>query len=139
MFKNILVPVDFSKKNTQTLDIAMNLAFKSKGKVTLLHIIEIISDTTFNEFQEFYLTLEKRSQQDMTSLVAPHEKSSVDIETKIVYGNRTREILRHAENNNIDLIVLHSHKIDFNEPTLGWGTISHKVGILSQCPVMLVK
>ena len=139
MFKNILVPVDFPESNTQTLDIAINMAFKTKGKVTLLHVIEIISDTTSNEFQEFYLAMEKRSQQDMASLLVPHEKSSVHIETKIVYGNRTREILRHAENNNIDLIVLHSHKIDFNEPTSGWGTISHKIGILSQCPVMLIK
>lgn len=139
MFKNILIPVDFLENNVHALDIAIDMALQSEGKVTLLHVIECISDTTLKEFPEFYGKLEKQSQEHMAALVAPHENSTVNIETHIVYGNRTQEILKHAEKNNIDLIVLSSHKIDFNNPTSGWGTISQKVGILAQCPVMLVK
>jgi len=54
-------------------------------------------------------------------------------------GNRVKEILSFSQEHEIDLIVLNSHKIDFKDPSQGWGTISYKVGILSRCPVMLVK
>ena len=32
-----------------------------------------------------------------------------------------------------------SHKLDPENAAEGWGTISFKVGVLSHCPVMLVK
>ena len=38
-----------------------------------------------------------------------------------------------------DLIVLAPHRIDLKDPSAGWGTVSHKVGILSPCAVLLVK
>ncbi len=56
-----------------------------------------------------------------------------------IHGEKEYEILNFAQENNIDLIMLNSRKTDMNNPIQGWGTISHKVGILSQCPVMLVK
>lgn len=139
MFKKILVPVDFLEDNAQALEIAVNIAVQSKGEVTLLHVIEIIAGSSFKELQEFYAKIESQSQQEMESLITPYENSLINIETRVVYGNRTQEILTHAEKNAIDLIILNSHRIDFDNPTSGWGTISHKVGILAQCPVLLVK
>ena len=50
-----------------------------------------------------------------------------------------REIVKQAVANRVDLIVLTSHKIDLAHPAEGWGTTSYKVGILCQCPVLLVK
>jgi hypothetical protein len=38
----------------------------------------------------------------------------------------------------VDRIVLSSHRIDLQNPSAGWGTVSYKVGILSQCAVLLV-
>jgi hypothetical protein len=39
----------------------------------------------------------------------------------------------------VELIVLSSHRVDLQNPGAGWGTMSYKVGILSQCPVLIVK
>lgn len=139
MFQNILVPTDFSEKNKHALDIAVKIALHDKANVNLLHVIEIISDTTFDEFKDFYMKLEKRSQDVMNALVASYQGSRVEIEQKIVYGDRAEEILKFAADHKVDLIVMNSHKIDLKNPTHGWGTISYKVGALSQCPVMLVK
>ena len=44
-----------------------------------------------------------------------------------------------AREKEIDLIVLNSHKIDKVDEVKDWATISYKVGILSHCPVMMVK
>ncbi len=54
MFKQILVPTDFSKKNTQAIDIAVRLALEDNATVHILHVIEAIADTTFEDFKDFY-------------------------------------------------------------------------------------
>ena len=139
MFKNILVPVDLTKKNKQALDIAVKIALHDKSKVYLLHVVETIASTSFSEFEDFYRNLEKRAKKYIDKLITPYKKNKLTIEGKITFGHRVVEILSFSGKNKIDLIVMNSHKVNPKEPTEHWGTISHKVGILSQCPVMLVK
>lgn len=38
----------------------------------------------------------------------------------------------------VDLLVMGSHKVK-PRPGQGWGTTSYEVGILCQCPILLVK
>jgi universal stress protein A len=75
----------------------------------------------------------------MKEIAEKYENEKLKIDKKIVFGDRVREIITYAQDNDIDLIVLSSHKIDRTNPAEGWGTISYKVGILSHCPVMMVK
>ena len=72
-------------------------------------------------------------------LVERYVSRELLIQTEILYGNRANEIVRFAHENDIDLIVLSSHRIDAATEALGFGTISYKVGILAHCPVMMVK
>jgi nucleotide-binding universal stress UspA family protein len=58
---------------------------------------------------------------------------------EVLIGSPAREIVRFATAKRVDLIVLGSHRIDLARPAAGWGTTSYKVGILCQCPVLLVK
>lgn len=139
VFKQILVPTDFSKGSRQTLDIAYKIGLTEKRKIYLLHVIEILADTTFEQFKDFYARLERRAQKQMGTLTKRYQGGQVQVFQKIVYGNRVREILKFARDNKIDLIVMNSHKIDPQDPGQGWGTISYKVGVLSHVPVMLVK
>lgn len=136
MFRNIMVPVDESRRCEEAMKIAVGLATDT---VYPLHVIEVIADTTFEEFEDFYLRLERQALRDMDSLLAFIDDTGPKIEPKIVYGARAAQILQSAENLNIDLIVMQSHRIDPQDPTRGWGTLSHKIGILASCPVMLVK
>lgn len=144
MFQHILVPVDFTEKNRRALDIAINLAQIGAGTVSMLHVIELIVDTPVEEFQTFYATLEEQATQKIQALVAQYtgglnSDKPVQLEPKITYGNRVQEIIRFAEEQSVDLIVINSHKIEWNEPTQGLGTISYKVSILADCPVLLIK
>ena len=139
MFKNILVPTDFVDDNQHAPEIAVKLCSMGNGKVTLLHVIEVIQNTTFEEFEDFYGGLEKRSFKGLNTIIDRLERSESSIEPRVVYGNRTQEIVRFAEENDADLIIMKSHKVDLDEPSQGWGTISYKVSILAQCPVLLVK
>ena len=138
MFAHILIPVDLRERNHTAVEIGLQMAAQNHGRVTLLHVIELISDTTFDEFEDFYLRLEEQALSKMTALLG--ESADDDqVEQVVVYGDRVREIINYATESEAELIILSSHRINLEEPTAGWGTISHKVGILAQCPVMLVK
>lgn len=139
MFKHILVPTDLTEKSQKAFDIAVEMALRDEKRITLLHVIETIEGAGDEEFESFYGRLAKRAERVMDEMVNRSLDKDLIVEKRLVYGNRAREIVRFADENGIDLIVLSSHKIDRSNPSEGWGTISYKVGILARCPVMMVK
>ncbi|HEY7161278.1 MAG TPA: universal stress protein [Acidobacteriota bacterium] len=138
MFRRIMVPIDLSDKRNPALLIAKKIATQNKSQITLLHVIEKIEFLPSNETKNFYAQLEKRGAEKLQK-IASTLKSDYRIHTKIILGNRATSIVNYASKSGIDLIVMNSHRVDLKEPTKGWGTISYKVAILSQCPVLLVK
>ena len=49
------------------------------------------------------------------------------------------KISRFADAQGVDLIALASHAVDPTKAGRGWGTLSYKIGMLAECPVLLVK
>jgi len=139
MFKNILVPTDLSKKSVKALDIAIKMSSESNSKITLLHVIETIEDADYEEFGEFYEKLKTRAERKMDEMVHNKKIEQSAVRKEIAFGKRVKEIVRFAYENGIDLIILTSHKIEKIDAADGWATISYRVGILSHCPVMMVK
>ncbi|WP_028321232.1 universal stress protein [Desulfatiglans anilini] len=140
MFLNILVPSDFTEKSLHAAKIALQLAKLQQGaKVTLLHVIETIEGAEYAEFAEFYEKLHKRAVRKMQKLVESLGSEAAAAQTPIVFGKRVSEIIHFVHENQVDLIVLGSHRIDPEKAPEGLGTISYKVGILSPCPVLMVK
>jgi len=139
MFRNILVPTDLSEKSEKALDIAVNLDSGEEGRITLLHVVQIIEGDDQEEFGEFYNRLRTRAEKKMAGLAGRYENGKWSIDSQILVGKRVNEIVRFAYEHDIDLIILASHRIDKTEPMDGWATISYRVGILSHCPVLMVK
>lgn len=139
MFKHILVPTDLTERSIKALEIAVRMAKQEEGRVILMHVIEVIEDTECGEFDDFYKKLGRRAQRKMEKMIGGCSGEPVQIEKQIVYGKRIGSIISYVVENGIDLIVLASHKLEMEDTTQGWGTISFKVGILAPCPVMLVK
>ncbi|NLI82901.1 MAG: universal stress protein [Deltaproteobacteria bacterium] len=139
MFRHILVPTDLTDRSLKAMEIALKMAGDTSCRVTLLHVIETIEDSDEKEFDEFYRRLRKRALRRMDRMVQLFSDAASGIVTEICFGKRVREIVRYAGVENVDLIVLSSHRIDVENPMQGWGTISYKVSVLSHCPVMLIK
>jgi nucleotide-binding universal stress UspA family protein len=139
MFKHILIPVSRVTEVEKALELAADMLKSNSGEITLLHVIELIQDMPYEEFKSFYDGLEQQGQEDLKAAQRKYEERGMEINTRIVLGQRVREILSYAEHERVDLIVLQSHPIDLSDPTRGWGTISYRVAILSHCPVLLVK
>ncbi len=139
MFKRILVPTDLTERSFKALEVALKIARHDEAMVTLLHVVEMIMDTDTDDFRDFYDKLGCRAHKLMDQAVTRFENESVFIDKQVSFGQRVKDIVGFAHSLDVDLIVLMSHKLDVADSTRGWGTISYKVGILSHCPVMLVK
>jgi nucleotide-binding universal stress UspA family protein len=139
MFAKILVPVDLTDTHQQAIEIAAQLASESGGQVTLLHVVEVIPGLWVDEERDFYDRLETAARDHLARLGRTLEERNLTRREEIIFGSRAEEIVRYAMEAGVDLIVLKSHRIDLKNPGAGWGTLSYKISILSQCPVLLVK
>jgi nucleotide-binding universal stress UspA family protein len=138
VFRRILVPVDFTPRSLRAVRAAAKVAATTRAKTTLLHVIERIDDGESGAFESFSRKLESAAREKMKALLAPFGQR-LPVRAEILYGKPVGEILRFAQANRIDLIVMSSHKLPLRHSGESWGTVSYKVGILSRCPVLLVK
>lgn len=139
MFKHIMVPSDLTDRNHKTMDIAVKMALQNEAVITLLHVIETVEEADSEDFKKFYKQLGARADRTIDKLISQYSRENLALEKQILYGKRVYEILNFAAAHQVDLIIMSSHKLDPENVSEGWGTISFKVGVLSSCPVMLVK
>jgi nucleotide-binding universal stress UspA family protein len=137
MFKHLLVPIDLSDQNARLLDVALALARASGARVTLLHVVHRIAHASLREFRGFYQDLRRKSRRKLDAAARRFAAEGMPVRTAVVIGEPAREIVRASGTRGVDLVVMGSHKV---EPGgRGWGTMSYKVGIACQCPILLVK
>lgn len=139
MFHRVLVPLDFTDKNLRALEIARQIAVQNKASVALLHVIETVEHLPFDELKGFYAKLEATARERFGLAASMMLAKGLVVEPEVMYGKRAEKIVEYATENDVDLIVLSSHKIGPEKPAQGWATISYKVAVLAQCPVLLVK
>lgn len=139
MFTHILIPTDLSDRADRVIEVVRDLATTPDARITVLHVIETIPGTSFEEFQSFYRELEKRAAERLAAAAARLERGGHPVGQAVVYGKRADEIVRFAVDQQVDLIVLTSHAVDLSRSAYGWGTLSYRVGILAPCAVLLVK
>lgn len=139
MFKNILLPLDLTEKHAAALRVAGELAQLSKGNVTLLHIVELIPGLSLEEEKTFYDRLERVARAHLERLGQQLAKQHVSWKAEVRIGRRAPDSVAYAVENGVDLIILSAPRIDPAKPEMGWGSMSYKIGLLSQSPVLLVK
>jgi nucleotide-binding universal stress UspA family protein len=138
-FRHILVPTDLTERTEKALRLAVGLASRASARVTLIHVIETIEGLPPGDVKPFYERLELRARRAMDALTKRVRKDGPAAVRVLVRGRRAEGIVKYATANQVDLIVLASHRVNPSLANRDWGTISYKVGILAQCPVLLVK
>lgn len=136
MFKNILIPVDFTPKNRRAVAAALQAA-APKARITLVHVVEELRLPKTRDLRDFYSELMTEARLQMEKIMRGIRKHAVREE--ILLGHRTEGILRVARARKSDLIVMSSHTVTPGRKGQDWGTISYKVAVLSPCPILLVK
>ena len=138
-FRHILVPTDLTERTEKALQLAGQLASRAGGHVTLIHVTETSPGLSPKDVKPFYERIERRARKGMEALTRRAGEDGPAPARVIVRGRRAEEIVKYAAANDVDLIVLASHRVNPSLVDRDWGTISYKVGSLAQCPVLLVK
>jgi nucleotide-binding universal stress UspA family protein len=138
MFNHIVVPLDLSQRNRQALATARALAVRLGARVALLHVVRKLASMPGGETQAFYRRLAVMSERRLKREAREFAEAGIRVRIEVCIGDPAGEIVRRTRAGRADLIVMASHRIDPKQPT-GWGTTSYKVGILSQCAILLVK
>ena len=139
MLKHILLPVDLTDKHQKAVAAAADLAAQFGAEVTLLHVVELIPGIAQEEEKEFYKRLERIARKHLERFSAGLTGRKVTCRGEVLFGNRTVEVVRHAQERGVDLIILTAPLVTPANPGAGWGSLSYKIGALAACPVLLVK
>ncbi len=139
LFKKVLVPLDFTSKNDAALRVAADLAKQNDAHVTLIHVIEKIEYADDEEITDFYESLTQRARTMLRTCAEQFHRAHLPVTEEVVLGKTASTVVDYVTENQIDIVVLSSHKVNLDELPKGWATLSYQLSILCQCPVMLVK
>ncbi len=139
MFKKLLLPLDLTNKHQPVVNAAVELAQKHGATVTLLHVIEVIPGVSRDEEKSFFDRLEQSAAKHLRQGADDLSRHGIPCQQRLLYGHRVSEIIRYATEISADLIVLTAPRLDPDNPTIGWGSLSFRVSFLSRCSVLLVK
>jgi nucleotide-binding universal stress UspA family protein len=139
VFSRILLPIDLSEGHPQALAAAAELAREQHASVTLLHVIESIDGVEPDELDDFYDELARTAQTHLAACEKELTAQGVPVQANIVRGKRVRDIVRYAENEGYELIVMGTHRTNASDGPSALGTISHQVALMAHCTVLLVR
>ncbi len=139
MYDVLLIPVDLSSTNESVLDAARDLAAPDHTHVLLHHAIETLQDEAPGEMDDFYADLQQEAEKKLGAWTSDLAEDGFDVDFMITYGERGPEITRVAEEQDADLLVMRSHRVDRDDPDSPVGTVSHQVAVFAPCSVHLVR
>ncbi len=154
MFSKILVPLDGSEHSLRALDIAIRIAKKFDGKITLIHVysvsvrpmvvpepstltpgIPVIAPTE-------YLKVTEAVREAGTRILAQGKEKAkaegVEAETMLREGHVVQEIVKAADEGAFDLIVMGARGISKIKGLI-LGSVSDGVIRNAPCPVLVTK
>ncbi len=111
-YSHILLAVDFSKETDAVVEQTLIMCKALNAKLSLVHVVEFVQ---FDFSSELTIPQEVELDQELLELADERlqqlgEKYAIaDSERFVCQGNTKREILRIAEEQKVDLIVIGSH------------------------------
>lgn len=113
--KKILVPFDFSKPAINAFRFALDLAERSKGKIYLVHVIElpVLHDTllmpTLNFEKELLKELRENSAKRFKKVTAKYQRDRVNVSWDVLFGTPTKTLLEVIVAQESDIVIMGSH------------------------------
>ena len=111
-YSHILLAVDFSRNTDAVAEQAFAMHKAFDAKLSLIHVVEFVQFDFSSELtmpQELELDQELLELADKRLQQLGEKYGAADSERFVTQGNTKREILRIAEEQKVDLIVIGSH------------------------------
>jgi nucleotide-binding universal stress UspA family protein len=136
--KRILVPIDFSETSDAALRYGAELARRFSARLLLLHVPEHPGEAAEAEYPiGLFETMHNAAHDRLSHLLSKEERHELRPECSMRLGTPWEEIVRHAEEQEIDLIVMGTHGRDGLARVL-FGSVAEKVVRKALCPVLTV-
>jgi universal stress protein A len=141
--KKILAPTDFSTHAEHALQYAGELAKNLRAKMYVLHVAEysnVGGDPDASELliPNYISELERKGKDRLEQMTLRLRQGGVDAHSVFIAGRAYQDIVRMANELNIDLVVLGTHgRTGFSH--LFFGSTAEKVVRMCACPVLTVK
>ena len=145
MFKTILCPIDLKPRSKMALKKAINIAHQFNSKILLLNIHEefmskqemVMSRVSVSKLGDEFKKIAIEAKNEMRTLVKDLEAESVDCEYILRDGKPYDIIVKIANEQEVDLIVMGTNGKD-SLTDLFVGTTAQKVVESATCPVLVM-
>jgi nucleotide-binding universal stress UspA family protein len=136
--KRILVPVDFSQTSEAALRYGVELARGFDARLHLLHVPEHPGEAAEAEYPiGLFETMQNAAHDRLGHLLSDEDASRLRPVCSMRLGHAAEEIVRYADDQQIDLVVMGTHGRTGVARVL-LGSIAEKVVRTASCPVLTV-
>ena len=140
--KKILCAVDFAEFSPQVADYANTLANAFQGEIHVLYIVPSMSQyvglqVAPSSIESFVGEIISGAEETMNQFIQDHF-SEVSVQGKVITGYAAEEILRYAEEQDMDLIVMGTHGRKGIDRIL-FGPVAERVVKSSTTPVLTLR
>jgi nucleotide-binding universal stress UspA family protein len=141
--ERILCPIDFSEFSVTAYDYAQSLAWHYKATLFLQHVIDSLTPFyPYHAFPDAYNEICRKlradAEQQLQEFAKKHSRRGIQPRCNVQDGVATDLILRSAEVEAVNLIVMGTHGLrGLDHLTLG--SVTEKVLRKARCPVLAVR
>jgi nucleotide-binding universal stress UspA family protein len=140
--KKILVPVDFSENSQKILQAGIQVAKKFDAALTVLFVVQSIDHYSgfyiphipISQFEE---EMVENANKKMEAFLEENMDRAVPFSPKVLIGDVSEEIIKFAELEKFDMIVMGTHGYKGMEKVL-FGSVAERVVKRAPCPVLTV-
>ena len=137
-FHKILVGYDGSQLSQKALDIGFGLAQSEDAKLLVLAVARPPEPATRVETMGILENAQEHFEQDFKQITTRGQELGVNVETDVIVGHPTEQLVHRAEMEKADLIIVGRRGMSrFGRMLVG--STSEKVLRYAHCPVMVVQ
>jgi nucleotide-binding universal stress UspA family protein len=142
--RSILAPTDFSAHSSKAVRYACLLAERLGSELHLLHVLSDIVPVGPDPMltpvlpPEFYTESREQSLNTLENQLDPSWGHPPTVETEVRWGDPVEEIVAHAREQAIDLIVIATHgRTGLSHALLG--SVAERIVREAPCPVLTIR
>ncbi len=144
--KKILVPIDFSELSGGVIQAGVDIAQHREAEVTILHVAKETDYLSHygGEFPGTSVSVSKLREDAWMELdgrlkdLVKRLTNSPKVSTELIWGNPVRDIVRIAESEHFDLIVMATHGRRMLSRFF-LGSVTEEVIRRAPCPVLAIR
>ena len=151
MIAKILVPHDGTEISNRAFERATEFAKAFKTEILLLHVIQdipvphslllgndriLIAKAKRTIAKELEKGWNKMVQEKIIGKMSKDDK--LKVRSEVIVGSPADEIIRLANANKIDMIIVGSRRLETISKIKALGSVARKVSEAAECPVMII-